>query len=401
MEPEVEPMEILKSKCETLYKGFSDMGLNMSSEIDKYQLISYLNKRSKFGEFDKNLFDALCSQLGLNDYNKISVENFIDGFVQLDDAIFDNAIKFIKTKAHDTLIHNKLEEICRNYRTEKLNSEGLSDKAMVTIKITDVDISRKLEGIEGIIIRVVYNGEEQKIIFNLGGGETHLNEMMKFRPLSRNDQFEFIMEGINGRHQIFKIGSKVFQLQNIKSVEEYKVEITIPEINDYDNIVAHIFANIILYCSDFEAYERQRSRTKRKLLKTSDATFRACQYVKTMREIYGELAARKFGYIVIYNNDKYLDSLAKSLLIKFINERSIEVRSICEVEFNNLFERFVSSMLSIEFINEIERTINTYKYEDYDEEIAKKYSYSISTKEPQNSTIEKKEYFYKEININI
>ena len=101
------------------------------------------------------------------------------------------------------------------------------------------------------------------------------------------------MKGINDRNMIFDIGSKIFPLTEITSHEEYFVQILIPEINNSEEIAAFINANIVLYMSDYKYYENLRIKQEKKLNKYKNAADKAFEYVKYVREIYGNLTEIK------------------------------------------------------------------------------------------------------------
>ena len=53
--------------------------------------------------------------------------------------------------------NNNLEEQCRLYISEKLSPEGFCENAKITVEINDVDIQKEIEGINSVIIKVIYN----------------------------------------------------------------------------------------------------------------------------------------------------------------------------------------------------------------------------------------------------
>ena len=122
-----------------------------------------------------------------------------------------------------------------------------------------------------------------------GGGR----KTFGFKPTSRKDHFEFIMKGINDRNQVFDIGSKVFPFTDVNSQEEYLVKIEVPEIDNEEVIAAYIHAKIVLYWSDYNYYDKQRRKAESKLKKLNSAMNKLADYLKKLREIYGDLTKKK------------------------------------------------------------------------------------------------------------
>ena len=238
-------------------------------------------------------------------------------------------------------IYANLVEQCRRYKSEKLNSEGLCENAKVYGEITDIDIKRKLEGIKEIIIKVIYNDKFEELHFKIGDINSNemLNKTFGFKPTSRKDHFEFIMKGVNDRNQVFDIGSKVFPLTDINSYEEYIVQIVVPEIDNEEQVAAYINAKIVLYWSDYKYYERLKKKAESRLKKLIAAANKATQYLKYIREIYGDLTRKKSDLIVDFNNEKLMQRRGGKLKVNFNNQREGEsTGSNYLVEYNNLRE---------------------------------------------------------------
>ena len=120
----------------------------------------------------------------------------------------------------------------------------------------------------------------------IGGNNVPVNEKFEFKPTSRRDHFEFIMKKIDDQNQESDIGSKLFPLGEITSQEEYIVQITIPEIEDEEQVAAYINCKIVLFWSDYELYEEKKKKSENKLKKIRDAINKTNLYLEKMREIY-------------------------------------------------------------------------------------------------------------------
>ena len=199
-----------------------------------------------------------------------------------------------------------------------------------TGEITEIDIKRKLEGIKEIIIKIVFNEKSEEFHFKIGdlnSASEMANKTFEFKPTSRKDHFEFIMKGINERNQIFDIGSKVFPLTEVNSQEEYLVQIVVPEIENEEQIAAYIKAKILLYWSDY---------SESKLKKLTIAKNKAEEYLRKIREIYGDLTRKKPDLIVDFNNEKLMQRKGAKLNVDFNNTKEAEgPGGNYVVEFNN------------------------------------------------------------------
>ena len=243
-----EEYELNQAKIESLLNGFIEEGLNEDSQICQSEMQNFLNKRSKGGQFDDLLGSKFFQIIGETGSSQLSVQEFINFFLQFEEDLKRNSDLFERKLTEEREIYSNLEEQCRRYKSEKLNSEGFCQNAKIYGEITDVDIQRKLEGIKEIIITVIYNQYVEEIHFEIGGVNSNavLHKKFEIKPTSRNDHFEFIMKGINERDQVFDIGSKVFDLNEVKSQDEYSVQIIIPEIDDENSVAAYINAKIVL-----------------------------------------------------------------------------------------------------------------------------------------------------------
>ena len=336
-----EPYEIKKAKIDSLVVNFTNLGYKSSNRIGQTELLQFLNKRTNYGIFDTILAEKLFQVLNLDHMSTMFVEDFINGFLQFEEDIRRNAEIFNIKLNQEQEIYNKLVEQCRRYKTEKLNAEGLCENAKVYGEITDIDVKKKLEGIKEIIIKVVYNDKSEELHFKIGdiNSSEMLNKSFGFKPTSRKDHFEFIMKGVNDRNQVFDIGSKVFPLTDVNSYEEYIVQIVVPEIDNEEEIAAYIHAKIVLYWNDYKFYERQKRKAESRLKKLTNATNKANEYLKLVREIYGDLTKKKPDLIVDFNNEKLMQRKGGKLNVNFNNTKEAEAPGgNYVVEFNNLRE---------------------------------------------------------------
>ena len=334
-----ESLEIKKAKIDSLVAGFTNSGFKSGDRVGQTELLQFLNRRSSSGRFDPIISEKLFEVLSLDAMSNISVEEFINGFLQFEEEIRKNAEIFNIKFAKEEEIYSQLSEECRRYKEEKLNAEGLCENSKVSGEITEIDIKRKLEGIKEIIIKVVFNEKSEELHFKIGdlnSASEMANKTFEFKPTSRKDHFEFIMKGINERNQIFDIGSKVFPLTEVNSQEEYLVQIVVPEIENEEQIAAYIKAKILLYWSDYKYYEKKKKKSESKLKKLTIAKNKAEEYLRKIREIYGDLTRKKPDLIVDFNNEKLMQRKGAKLNVDFNNTKEAEgPGGNYVVEFNN------------------------------------------------------------------
>ena len=72
--------------------------------------------------------------------------------------------------------YNRLNDECRKYQQEKVNKEGFCENAKVTVIIEDVDIKSKIEGIQSISIKLIYNDDERETEFISGSDNNQINQ---------------------------------------------------------------------------------------------------------------------------------------------------------------------------------------------------------------------------------
>lgn len=299
-------------KIDTLMNAFDELGWDNQKDLTQDEIRYFLNNRTKDGQFDPTLAQKLFSILDVDDQNRITVEEFIKGYLHFEADLKKNNDEFNKKLMQEQNNFNNLEEQCRLYKSEKLSPEGFCENAKITVEITDVNIQKEIEGISSIIIKVIYNDDikEKKLLINEQNNNNLLvNEKFEFKPTSRRDRFEFIMIKVDENNNESEIGSKRFPLDEITSQEEYIVQITIPEIEDEDQSAAIINCKIVLFWSDYEFFEEKKKKSEQKLRKLNEALNKTNFYLQKIKEIYGDLKA----YESLYNNTNNINNNLNNL----------------------------------------------------------------------------------------
>ena len=346
----LESLEIKKAKIDSLVAGFFKTGYKSTSNINQSELIQFLNRRSSSGKFDPIISGKLFEVLSLDAMSTITVEEFINGFLQFEEEIQKNAEDFSIKLSKEEEFFSQIENDFKKYK-ESLTADGLCENAKVSGEITEIDIQKKLEGIKEIIIKIIYNEKNEELHFKMG--DISSNELehktFEFKPTSRKDHFEFIMKGINDRNQEFDIGKKIFDLSDINSHEEYLVQIVVPEIENEEIIAAFIKAKIVVFWSDYKMKEKQKKKAENKLKKLTIAKSKAEEYLKKIREIYGDLVKKQPDLIVDFNNEKLMQRKGAKLNVNFNNTKEVEAPgSNYVVEFNNQKEVLIKQEVKTE-----------------------------------------------------
>ena len=374
-----EDINILKEKFNFLLKALEEFGYKLSDKLGQKELRIFLNKRTSSGQFDPLLCNKLFQVLNIGEKTVIPLVKFCEGFLIFEEEILRNAETFRIELAKEQEIYNKIIRQCEIYKSENLTEEGFCKNAKIYGEITDINIKKKLEGINEIIMLVIFNDKKEEFHFKIGYEANNIKKKFQFKPTSRKDHFEFIMKGINNKGAEFAIGSKIFPLSDIVSQEEYFVQIIVPEIDEPDKVAAYINGTILLYMSDFKYYEDLRKKQERRLKKYQIAANKANDYLKYVREIYGDITLMKRDIVVDYNNEKLMQRRGAKLDININNQ--IEVGAPIRnyyVEYNNERQiKKLSSPLKVEFNNikpNLKTVVETKKVE-YDYKI----NYNIST----------------------
>ena len=333
-------------KIDNLLALFTELGWDSQKDLTQDEVRYFLNNRSKDGQFDINLLEKLISILDIDDNNRISVEEFIKGYLQFESDLKKNSDEFNRKFIQEQNNLSNLEEQCRLYKSEKLNDEGFCENAKITVEITDVVIQKPIEGISAIIIKVIYNDKIKETKLQIGSNNVPVKEKFEFKPTSKRDHFEFIMIKVDDQNQESDIGSKVFPLEEITSQEEYIVQITIPEIEDEEQIAAYINCKILLFWSDYEFYEEKKKKSEQKLKKLNDALVKTGLYLQKIREVYGDLQNTNFN-----NTNNLINNLKNSQQQNNFNQNQYINEENNINNYNNGYDNYMYNEGKEELIN--------------------------------------------------
>ncbi len=161
-------MEETKAKVETLRQALWKFDKDLDDQIDKKELLSFLDSNMKNNQiFDRNLADKIFQTLDFDHSGQISCEEFIKNYIAIEEDIKahgrDMQMKIIQEKENNA----NLERLKMENKGEKLNGDGIGQNAMLTIEITNIEFIKKMTGMsENISIRVKFaeNERETKVL---------------------------------------------------------------------------------------------------------------------------------------------------------------------------------------------------------------------------------------------
>jgi hypothetical protein len=172
--------DVMKSKMEIIKTSLMRFDKNMDDRIDLDELQDFLDSNMKNNKkFDPALTQKIFSLLDLDRDNKISCEEFIKTYMQIDDEIRSHS-KDLTTKYNKEKDNNeKLFKLMMEHKNEKLNSDGIGPNAKLSIEITDIEFLNEVEEYDGILIRITFSDlhkQTKTITEFIHGSKVTLNE---------------------------------------------------------------------------------------------------------------------------------------------------------------------------------------------------------------------------------
>jgi hypothetical protein len=248
-------------------------------------------------------------------------------------------------------------DMCKRYQSEKLNEEGFSENARLSGDIIESTFNVDLDGIEEIILSIIYGDEKQEIKQNVKQKEEEdkeNNKHFELKALSGKEHLEFKLMTRNYLNYVAEIGSKTYSLEGIQNQEPFFIKVEIPFDDDFandkeGNLAAIVKAKIALRWSDYEYYEQQQKNEEPKLKKLLSDLEQAEESIKKLDYIFSaekknekneaennvrkssEFLNRKIlefpdnNFIVDFNNERIDTVIRKGIKVDFNNEKEVEV----------------------------------------------------------------------------
>jgi len=364
---------------ELLGYGYSENNLISQNEINLF-----LERKLTKNKFDFNLSQKIFDILNLTEYNIVTISQFISGFVKLEDELIKLKDELNNEFIEEKKIYENLIDMCKRYQSEKLNEEGFSENARLNGEIIESNFNVDLDGIEEIILKIIYGEEEQEIKYNYNIKESQLdnenNKNFELKVLSGKENLQFILMTRNYLNYKTEIGSKTYSLEGIKNQEPFYIKIEIPfDDNDYnekeEDYAGIIKAKIYLRWSDFEYYNNKKNEVEiklKKIMKELEETEESIKNIKSfyikenkIKEEKKEIKENKeilkenileFGegkIIVEYNNEKIEENDNEEIKEKE-EDKNIEtdnIDTINEIDVNNNNDENINNNKNIDFNN--------------------------------------------------
>ena len=152
---------------QTLKDGFQQIDKDLDSVLTSSELLSFLDNRMKSGQFDRNIATKLFSYIDKDNKGEISVQDFIKGYIFLEEDIKKTLTKFQKKYNEVKKMNDELANKCMESQNEKINSEGLSEKSKITLIFSEIEVLSNREQYQIFIVETNYNRETKEIDIDL------------------------------------------------------------------------------------------------------------------------------------------------------------------------------------------------------------------------------------------
>ena len=344
-------------KEEILLNELSEYGYTEETLISQSELSLFLDRKSPKNKFDISLLEKLYSILNLTEYDTVTVSQFVSGFLKMDEEIRKSRDELNEEYSNKKKNFENILDMCKRYQSEKLNEEGFSENARLSGDIIESTFNVDLDGIEEIILSIIYGDEKQEIKQNVKQKEEEdkeNNKHFELKALSGKEHLEFKLMTRNYLNYVAEIGSKTYSLEGIQNQEPFFIKVEIPFDDDFandkeGNLAAIVKAKIALRWSDYEYYEQQQKNEEPKLKKLLSDLEQAEESIKKLDYIFlaekknekneaennvrksSEFLNRKIlefpdnNFIVDFNNERIDTVLRKGIRVDFNNEKEVEV----------------------------------------------------------------------------
>ena len=345
------------TKEEILLNELSEYGYTEETLISQSELSLFLDRKSPKNKFDISLLEKLYSILNLTEYDTVTVSQFVSGFLKMDEEIRKSRDELNEEYSNKKKNFENILDMCKRYQSEKLNEEGFSENARLSGDIIESTFNVDLDGIEEIILSIIYGDEKQEIKQNVKQKEEEdkeNNKHFELKALSGKEHLEFKLMTRNYLNYVAEIGSKTYSLEGIQNQEPFFIKVEIPFDDDFandkeGNLAAIVKAKIALRWSDYEYYEQQQKNEEPKLKKLLSDLEQAEESIKKLDYIFSaekknekneaennvrkssEFLNRKIlefpdnNFIVDFNNERIDTVIRKGIKVDFNNEKEVEV----------------------------------------------------------------------------
>ena len=281
------------SKEEILLNELSQYGYTEDNLISQNELALFLDRKSTKNKFDIVLLEKLFSLLNLTEYDTVTISQFVSGFIKMEEEFRKSREELNEEYLNKKKEYENILDMCKRYQSEKLNEEGFSENGRLSGDIIDTTYNVDLDGIEEVILKIIYGEETQEIKKNIKEKEEdkESNKHFELKASSGKEHLEFKLLTRNYLNYCTEIGSKIYSLEGIKNQDSFFIKVEIPFDDDYvidkeGSLAAIIKAKISLRWSDFQYYEQQKKTEEPKLKKLISDLEQAEESIKKIEKIY-------------------------------------------------------------------------------------------------------------------
>ena len=239
-----------KSNYNFLLNEFTKYGYSEDNLISQSELNLFFQRKSQKNNLDNNLSEKLFNFLNLNKFSVITISQFISGFIQIYKEFRKKSDELHKEYLEEKQLYENILNMCKKYQNEKLNEEGFCENAKLSGEIVDLNCNIDLEGIQEIIVKIIYREQEQEIKQKIINGQKNEidNKKFEFNASSKKDNLKFILMTINNSNDTSEIGSKTYSLEEIVNQDPFLIKVEISseekEEENKDNIAFIIQAKL-------------------------------------------------------------------------------------------------------------------------------------------------------------
>ena len=355
------------SKEEILLNELSQYGYTEDNLISQNELALFLDRKSTKNKFDILLLEKLFSLLNLTEYDTVTISQFVSGFIKMEEEFRKSREELNEEYLNKKKEYENILDMCKRYQSEKLNEEGFSENGRLSGDIIDTTYNVDLDGIEEVILKIIYGEETQEIKKNIKEKEEdkESNKHFELKASSGKEHLEFKLLTRNYLNYCTEIGSKIYSLEGIKNQDSFFIKVEIPFDDDYvidkeGSLAAIIKAKISLRWSDFQYYEQQKKTEEPKLKKLISDLEQVEESIKKIEKIYSlekkdekneaennnkriteSLNKKLFefpdnNFIVDFNNERIDTVMNKGIKVDFNNEKEVEISCDNQNEENNI-----------------------------------------------------------------
>ena len=332
-----------------------DMNKNFNKELNdnlnKNEILNFLDKNSKNNQFDRNLSNKIFSTFLDNNENEyISVKDFILNYLSLIEEIEKSRNEYDKKKllSEKNLLNYETQQ--NIYKNESFTSENISPNTTLKITFYQVNFIKKNELIDDsyyLLIKLndinyrTENFNENNFILDENNNTFEFkfikkNDILTICLLNNNDE---VLNNLNVQLQEF------FNTSNNK--EEFKVDLEIPSNNENDDRPLIIInAKAILIYNYYDYYQNLIDIENNNINKINEKLNKINNYHKNLTSLKCFNVINKTNYTNYTSN---IDNLNSN-----INNNDNEYNFIFNNKFNfeglnNLEGKiiFLSFLLSI------------------------------------------------------